>query len=358
MLNIYKTIIMLKAIELLRPCHNFLLDRYFPHNSETGLFTTEEVLVEYKEGDEVMAPCVLPRRGGISMERQGYVTKRYTPPNVAPQFPLTVDELERKGFGESILSTKTPAQRHGAYLREDLLRGDRMIARREEWMAAQALVTNGYVLRHYADKYGEGSYEDREMRFYEGANNPSIYTLSHYWDTAEGNLFADLSAMIDILVSRGLPATDLVVAPDVVDVLLDDPRVQKYLDNRNMNMGTINPKKLPAGAVSVGKINVKGHVIEILSYGDTYADEITGTRKQFIPAGTVVLTAPAAGRTLYGAVTQFDQWDKQPRTYAGRRVPKYLVDATNDTRMLVVRSRPMPIPNYANPWVSAKVLKP
>ena len=33
------------------------------------------------------------------------------------------------------------------------------------------MLNNGYVLRHYADKYGSGDYEEYEIRFYDEAGN-------------------------------------------------------------------------------------------------------------------------------------------------------------------------------------------
>lgn len=51
-----------------------------------------------------------------------------------------------------------------------------MISGREEYMAAQCMLNNGYVLRHYADKYGSGDYEEYEIRFYDEAANPAKYT--------------------------------------------------------------------------------------------------------------------------------------------------------------------------------------
>lgn len=353
-INIYSTYTMLAAIKQMLPHRTFLRDRYFPTDESKDIFPTEDVLVEYKDGNKKMAPVVMPRKGGITIERAGYSTERYTPPLVAPQRPLTIDDLNKKGFGENLFSNKTPAQRQAEILGDDLADFDVMHSTREEYIAAQCMVNNGYVLKQYADEYGSGNYEEYEIRFYNEQNNPSVYTPAADWDAPGANIIGDLTTMIRMLTNKGLPATDLIVNPDIADIMVNNPTIQKLLDNQRINIGSIAPTILPEGAASIGKINVQGRVIEIFSYDEQYEDE-SGQLQYFIPNGQVILTAPAAGRALYGAVTQLEQTDGQFHTYMGTRVPKYIADSKNEVRELKVSSRPLFIPRNRNPWVTAKV---
>lgn len=355
MLELYKTQTMLAAVKQMLPHRTFLRDRYFPTNDRTDMFPTNDVLVEYRDGNKKMAPVVMPRKGGITIEREGYTTMRYTPPLVAPQRPLTIDDLNKKGFGESLFSGRTPAQRQAEILGDDLAEFDLMISAREEHIAAQCLINNGYVLKQYADKYGSQEFEEFEIRFYDEVSNPSQYTPTVNWNEATADILGDLSAMIRMLTSKGLAATDLIVNPDVADVLINNAVIQKLLDNARINLGNITPTLLPNGAASIGKINVLGRMIEIISYDEQYEDE-SGALQYYIPSGQVILTAPAAGRGLYGAVTQLEQATGNFHTYMGRRIPKYLSDAKSEVRELKVSARPLFIPRNRNPWVSAKVL--
>ncbi|OPA76747.1 phage capsid protein [Paenibacillus selenitireducens] len=356
-INIYATHTMLAAVNQMLPRATFLRDRYFPTNESTDMFPTEDVLVEYKDGNKKMAPVVMPRKGGITIEREGYTTQRYTPPLVAPQRPLTIDDLNKKGFGENLFSQRTPAQRQAEILGQDLADFDEMHGAREEYIAAQCMMNNGYKLRQYADKYGSSDFKEYEIRFYSEASNPSIYTPTIDWDDPNADIIADLTVMIRMLTSKGLPATEIVVNPDVADTIINNPKIQKLLDNMRINLGNIAPTLLPAGAASIGKINVQGRVIEIISYDEQYENEETGVLEYYIPSGQVILTAPAAGRGLYGAVTQLEQTDSQFHTYMGKRVPKYTADAKGEVRELKVSSRPLFIPKNKSPWVTAKVLK-
>ena len=112
--------------------------------------------------------------------------------------------------------------------------------------------------------------------------------------------------------------------------------------------------ELPDGVTRLCVLNVYGRDITILVYDETYENE-NGVDTAYIPAGTIILTAPAVGRTMYGAITQLEQSDGAFHTYAGRRVPKYLSDAVANTRSLTLSSSPLLIPNRRNSWIVSKV---
>ena len=62
--NYYDTHHLLASVQQLAPLHTFLLDRYFPTNAATDIFSTDDVLVEYRKGSKKAAPFVAPRKGG------------------------------------------------------------------------------------------------------------------------------------------------------------------------------------------------------------------------------------------------------------------------------------------------------
>ena len=82
---IYRTMTMIGAIQALPTHRTFLRDRYFPCTPATDMFPTEEVLIEYRDGNKKIAPVVAPRKGGVTIKREGYTTRRYAPPLVAPK---------------------------------------------------------------------------------------------------------------------------------------------------------------------------------------------------------------------------------------------------------------------------------
>lgn len=351
--NFYETHTLLMAVEQLAPANSFLRDRYFPTNVASDVFATDDVLVEYKDGSKKLAPFVAPRKGGVAVLRNGYHMERYTPPFVAPKRSLTHDDLKKRGFGESLYSKLTPAQRQHILILKDADELGDFITRREELMAAETMLTNGCVMKHIAD---DANVEDEmEIRFYDGENNPAAYTPAVKWDDPNANILADLGVMIRMLTSKGLRASELVCAPDVADAIVNNAQIKEMLNNRRYEIGNVEPETLAPGAAIMAKLNVNGRVISIISYDETYTDD-DGNDKQYIPAGKCILTAPACGRTLYGAVTQVEQSDGEFHTYAGKRVPKYTSNADGNTRSLTVSSCPLMIPNNKNPFIAADVL--
>ena len=350
--NFFETHNLLMAVEQLTPPTTFLRDRYFPTNPTTDVFATNDVLVEYKDGSKRVAPFVAPRKGGVTILRSGYEVQRFEPPYVAPRRMLTIDDLNKRGFGEALLSTLTPEVRQRTLILKDAQELSDMITRREEVMAAEVMQTNACVMKHIADDADVA--DEKHINF---ANGDSTwqYSPTGNWTKEYVGIGADLHTMARLLTKRGLGASELVVGADAADAILGNTEIQKLLDIKNYNAGRIDPKTLPNGATHIATLNVKGRLIDVICYDEEYTD-LDGTVKPYIDPKTVILTAPAAGRTLYGAVSQVEQTDGLFHTYTGKRIPKYLSNADGNTRSLTLTACPLLIPNNKNPFIVAKVL--
>ena len=220
MIDIYNTETMIAGLQLLPPKPVFLRNRYFP-SDDTTIFATEDVLVDIKdEYQRKMAPCVIERKGGIMVGREGYKTDRIKPANVAPKRALTIDNIRKRQFGETLFSRRKPEEREAAILRQDLVELSDMIDQREEYMASKVLFENGYTMRHYADEYGGDKYEEFEVHFYEEDQNPSVYVPAAAWNAADDKWYQDLTAMVRSLKRRGVPVTDVLIGSSVANELM------------------------------------------------------------------------------------------------------------------------------------------
>lgn len=348
-----KTLTLLAAVEQMVPTESFLKDRYFPTNDSTDIFSTEEVLVEFREGNKKLAPFVSPRKNGMTILREGHSMHGYAPANIAPKRPLTIDDLKKKGFGEALFSNLTPAQRQMALILRDTSEMDAMISRREETMAAETMLTNGCIMKHYADKGDE--YEEKEIHFYDDENNPAVYTPAVSWNEQTSDKIADLYQMILFLTQKGNAATDVLLGSAAAKEFMNDERIQKLLDLKNYDIGSVAPIKLTTGATRLAHINIMGHPVDILMYEQNYESD-HGQIKPYIPPEKIIVTAPNAGRTAYGAVTQVEQSDGEMHTYPGKRVPHFVSDPSNNTRSITLTSCPLLMPKTKNPWISADVM--
>lgn len=353
--NLYDTRTLLASGEAYAPQPSFLRDRYFP-TADIDIFDTEKVDIDYKdEQNNKIAPAVLPEKGGIPVDRRGYETHEFEPPTIAPERVLTPRHLQKRQAGEALGGVLTPIQREAQIIGDDLADLTRMIDLREEKMAADTLLSNGYTIKQFADKYSS-EYIEKQIKFYTGGSNPAVYNMGgRTWTTSSTDIVADLAAMAGSLTKRGLAATDVIVSGDVADIMLANSDIRELMDIRRYEMGSVKPEELPEGAVLIMVLNVKGHIMNVFSYDFEVTDE-SGSSALLIPSGKVIVTAPKIGRTAYGAITQINQDTNEFETLYGRRVPHVTTNAHDNVRTLTLQSKPLTIPNYKNPFITATVL--
>ncbi len=147
-IDVFDTYYLAGMAEEIVPETTFFRDRYF---GDTDEFTTDKVLVEFKNGDRKMAPFVDPNAGDIPVARNGYQLLEFKPPMIAPSRPLTLDDLQKRGFGEALYSGSTLAERARALQVRDMEERTSRITRREEWMAAQTMINNKVTVQEYID---------------------------------------------------------------------------------------------------------------------------------------------------------------------------------------------------------------
>jgi GNAT superfamily N-acetyltransferase len=353
-IDFFDTYYMAGMLEEIVPRMTFFRDRYF-RTGAGDIFRADKVLVEYRDGDRKLAPFVVPRAGDIPIGRKGYEVHEFEPPYIMPSRLLTLDDLQRRGFGEALYSGSTQAERAATLQAQDLTDLDNRITRREEWMAVQTMINNGCTVTAYIDKDTAGQTYD--VFFYDVTkSNPALYTVSDEWDDEDGDFWGDVEAMCALLADKGLPAADLVVGSAVGQYILTDETAAKRLDNRRMEFGHFAPEIRAPGVAWLGRLNFGGFELDIFSVRETYADD-AGVIRRLFPAKSAMVTAPDCGHMMYAQITQIEQ-DHQYHTFALRRVPKLVVDIDKDTRKLRLGARPLAAPLHNAPWIyAANVVK-
>jgi hypothetical protein len=344
-LDITNTAALLAAFKREKAPTTFLQQRYFPVGTS---FATDEVLVEYKDGNKKLAPFVAPEIGGKVVKRDGYEIKAYKPAFIAPKRPLTIDTLKKKGFGEAYYNQLTPEERALKITVDDLVEMNDMITRREEAMCAEVMQTNALSMKHYGDD--NTLYETKNIAFYTGAANPATYNITYSWDSANADIIGDVAAMANINSKAGLPATDVVMGANAADAFLNNAKIQALLDNRNYNIGAIDPTEQYPEATLLAVLNCKGHKINFIQYIGSYENDL-GVDTPYIDPNKIVLGAPNAGMINYGAITQIDFGSKDFTTYVGSRVPLY--EIAGQVKNVALRSAPLVQPANKNPFIVA-----
>lgn len=345
--DIHNTYQLLALMEEITPVPSFFRDRYFPTGAG-DLFATDQVITEYMEAGRKMAAFVAPRVGDIPVERGTYEINTYSPPKIAPSRVLTIDDLAKKGFGEMPFAGLKPDQRAARIVLQDLTDLERFIRFREEWIAAQAIISNGFEAMAYADE--DTAVDKFDLKFYNELTSGHIYAGSGTWSTF-ADMEADVFAMCNDLAEHGLPAQDLILGGTAAATILG---FSGLADRLNKTSGIITgeiDQKLTnyPGVILMGQLNFSGYVLDVWNVLETYTAD-NGTTTAYFPAKAAAVTAPNAGHMLYGAVTQIDRGAENFSTIAATRVPKLIVDDDNDTRKLRLTSKPLPMPRNKNPW--------
>lgn len=346
--DITSTAVLLAAYEEKKKPTTFLQSRYFPDGTNFG---TDEVLVEYKDGTQKIAPFVAPEVGGKVVKRDGYSMKSYQPAFIAPKRALSVDTLKKKGFGEAYYNQLTPEERALAITADDLIEMDEMIVRRQEQMCAEVLQNNALTMNHYTDDNKLAFVKN--IAYFDGETNDAVYAPAKAWTSADADIIGDCAAIALSLKKRSLPAVDVILGAEAADALLNDEKIQKLLDNRNYNIGTVDPTEQFDDAVLLAQLNCKGHKLNFIQYTGTYEAE-DGTIKDYINPKDIIITAPGCGVTNYGAITQIDYGSADFKTYVAKRVPLYEVE--KQVKSVALRTAPLVQPTNKNPYVKATVI--
>lgn len=345
---------LIDAVKKMYPVAMFLKNRYFPDGS---CFYSEKALVEMKKAGRKIAPFVVPVVGGIAMAKEGYRTEYLTGPYIAPRIPITADDLEKKAFGESPESGRSPEER------EDELEGEfidelrQAIFRRHEKMCVEIITTGKVLMKHYSSAEDAANDRNAQERIFQ------------YYDTAEGFVneyklskkFADMSAqekmqelykMAAVLIGRGIHATDLVMTSDVSMALMSDEKFLDFFNKARVETGIIDQKMLPDGVVCNGTININGLVLTMFTYAEKYVD-LDGKEKPLFPAGTIAMLTPGMGATAYAQVTLVEKGEGF-KSYAEPVVVRLLDDDNNNMVDVQAFSRPIPYPKDWEGWLVAQ----
>ena len=352
--DIYKPRFMMRMVEQLPPLRTFLKDTFFSRNF---YFPTESVDFDVKKGGMSMAPFVHPRIGSTVMDRQGYKTKSYKPPLVAPKRVLTTDDLDVRLPGEALYNGYRPTQRQVELLQNDMVELERAITRREEWMAAQALFNAEIPV------VGEGINESITFEF----DNTIVVPSGKQWSDFENSTpIDDLNEAAELVARSGYSANIAIGDSASIRALIRNKEVQRFLDIKNFQMGLIEPEVLRNGATYYGFLPECN--LYVYAYNAFYADNdnenpdfpgVAPSDKGFtpkvyplVPNGKVFVgSTDMPARMLYGVIK-----DLQIGNHMRSRVPKQWDQQEPSERYLKISSRPLPCPQDLDTWAVLDVL--
>ena len=356
LVNILDTYYMAGLWEGLSPVPTFFRDRYFPTGAG-DIYAADKVLVEYRDGDNAMAPFMVMGADPINVKREGYEIHDYSPTYVSQSRDLTADQLKQRGFGEAILSKSTEEERAAKLVSEDLAMLERRFSRTEEYLCSQVMINNGFTIQEHLD---ETHTRTAELKYYDPAKgNDGAYTITQ-WDatTTFADVCADIEAMCDALSERSLPAVDLVIGRKVRDFLLSMSDFRELVNKQSgiivAEGGIRQTLSQYQGVTFLGTINFNGYDLNVIVSNEQYSAVSGGSvvRVNYFPATSMMVTAPNAGHLMYAHIVHMDEAGEID-TITGKRVPDLFVDRKKKKREIILESRPLAAPQNYSPWIYA-----
>lgn len=339
-----ETLDLIGAVERIKTPAKYLVDLFFSNKQPVS--TSSVMGIETRKAGRRLAPYVVRGSKGVNMAREQGRLSLYRAPVIAAKRVLTLDDIEKRQFGEQLLySTLTPAERAAQMQGQDLRELLGMIENRKNKMAADILTTGKTTIDGYADN---GEKVDEEINFYGTEKTPSVI-----WSNANAKIFEDLKSYSEeIQESAGEIPTVLIIGKNVEKYLLGNKDLRDWLlipSRENLNMASFAPSYISPQVRFIGYLSALN--LEVYSYLETYTNE-SGNATPFIGADMAVIGIPKRGKQLFAAVTLLENgaWS----TYGAETVPQYLNDSANQISSLTVWSRCLLAPESVDDFISIK----
>src|SRR5215831_16664142 len=320
--------------------HTFLRDTFF---SGREFPPTPLIEFDFRRGRRKMAPFVAPLVGGKVMERQGFETRFYRAPRIAPVRALRTPDLEARLPGETIYQGRTAADRAADLIAEDSIFLDEAISRREEWMC-RALLINGAITVTADNGY------TNVINFMESSagapNNHFVPTIK--WDQTNSDPLADLeSARLAVIRDSGISPNVVLFGSSAKTAFLNNANVAKFLDSIRFQIATIKPVIVDPAVVIFGQ----QAGLQYYSYAEYFEDD-AGTLYPMLPPELVLLLSTnTPNKIVYGAYTQLeDVKSKRFVTYQTSRIPYIYGDEDGGSLLYRLTSCPLPMPVDVLGW--------
>jgi hypothetical protein len=351
---VYTTEYLLGAYGIVDIPRPFILDLCF---GPTMTFDTQKIAFDKVDRSRRLAPVVSPVVEGKVMKSAGYTTEDFLPAYVKPKSVVDPSRPLARLPGERLLGSMTPEQRYQLAVANLLAEQERQITRREEFYAAQILLTGGLTV--------EGDdYPTQQISYGRNSSHTVQLTGANAWGQSGVSALANLRSWNQVAMQdSGYNCNVVILDPVAEQLFINDSGVQTILNNRvntptgadnsNFRIGNLNLAGVLAGAIGE-EVKFLGQIGEFLVfvYNQLYTDG-AGNVQSMLPAGTCILVSPSGiqGTKCYGAIQ-----DPKAAWRALARFPKMWVEEDPAVTNLMTQSAPLPVAGWVNASFAANVV--
>lgn len=344
-INIFQPEVMDAVLRVTPPQAAFFRDTFFKTRK---LEPNTKVRCDFYKGTRRTAPFVSEKAPARVTEKIGYYTEEYETPLVRVKDVTDIEDLMKRLPGELVQSGYSPDTRAVELLTNVMQDFESQIARREEVMCAQAMLTGKIPV--------VGENVNYEVDF--GFTNKS--TLSQLWDAsnATADPLADLKAMAVQCMKKGYRKPNLcIMERSAFDAFSKRCIALGSLDQKHFLDLSLEPSARGENLTYCGRL--RDPDLEIYIYDEWYLDDWSGAareEKPVMPKGYILLASSNAAFSMYYGVMVFAEENTRTfRSVIGTRAADSWVQKEPAQRFITLSSRPLPVPHEVDSWYVAQV---
>lgn len=284
-------------------------------NKSENELDTHVVEIDVEKHGENVAAYVSRKGDPEAVKKVGFDTNIHVLPYMNEEYPISATDIQTRMAGENAYSGMGAAQRRDAKMAKWLMLLRDRVWRRKEQQLAEGLQTGKVLV--------SGKDIDYEIDYKMEASHLITNAGADIWGSGTEDKIAQLEAAAGLVRTAGAPTvTTIIMGENAANLFLQDADVLKYLDNRRIQGGMINPQQLANQNVTyLGDFMRIGLNVEIYSYQGKYIDT-AGSSQSFIDPDNIVICSRAMRvETHYGMIENMHHG-----SFIGKEFPYVYVD--------------------------------
>jgi hypothetical protein len=314
--------------------------------------TTPTVEIDLIKGGKTMAPFVSADVQGKVIQRDSWANNLYELPYIKMKRATKAGDLLTRNPGNIVYAqgAQSLQQRAEQLLGKDIAEFMGMVDWRIEYMCATALDTG--IVTAVGDgvnmSFDFGMPADHKLAV------ADLYSGVAWSDQTDGDPVTDLEDMCNTAYNdSGMSPDFVVMSIEAAAAFRNHAKVRSnsgMLSQTRVNMGQLDPKRLPNGVVYQGFLTALG--VDVYTYHPVTKDPATGSAVRLMPAKKVWVGSTQTRNEIHFAVIR----DEESGDGAVPYYPKSWVEKDPSVRWLMVQSAPLAALHQPDAFVSALVL--
>lgn len=355
-ISIYDPRVLDQIVQVMPAQGGFFRDMLFLRRTPV---TGKKIDVDFYKGKRRISPFVNPKSSAKTVQKIGYHTDTFETPLLKPKDVTTIEDVKVRMMGEPLYGGMTAEERAVQMLSEKLFEFNDMNKRREEWMAATAMLTGVIPV------IGEGVNYNIDFGFSnkEALSGTALWSNTSTDESSSCDPLGDIDRWILACQQNGYHTPNIcLMERQAYENFIKRLKEQNIMDqySGNYELAKINPTQLSENVIYGGMILKYNLPIYIYNewYIDDWTDPANPVEKALVPTGTVMLASTNARYTIYyGEIVIADEtFPEGFRSIIGEQVADTWVTKDPDQRFIALHSRPLPVPHEVDSWYVATVL--